>query len=140
VGIELQPQICGGNETSCKYIHLAHRLIVPRCVSERGKVGFLNSQTVLLSPGSLKDTMADMVGRLNSRQLTWKIRHQSCVVKYDAIRMVQRISMPLSLAPCLRALSPCVVSTSKITIDLDRSLSSCLQCPGDQAGHIEQNE
>ena len=51
VGIELQPQICGGNETSCKYIHLAHRLIVPRCVSEKGKVGFLNSQTVLQSPG-----------------------------------------------------------------------------------------
>ena len=114
------------------------------CVGKRqsGVSKLLNclAESRMLSPGTSNDTMADMVGRLNGRQLTWKIHHHSCVVKYDVIRMVQRISMPLSLAPCLRALSPCVVSTSKITIDLDRSLSSCLQCPGDHAGHIEQNE
>ena len=89
VGIELQPQMCGGNETSCKYIHLAHRLIVPRCVSERWqsrvfKLSNCLAESRILSPGSSKDPMADMVGRLNSRQLTWKICHQSCrKVRYD---------------------------------------------------------
>jgi len=96
---------------------------------ERGKASILNSWIVLLSPGNwvpdpwkiqwLTRKIEESDGwyeRMNGQQLTRKIYHQLCIIRYDMRYLpiqnktttcsIQHVSS-FSLTPCLLSLSCC---------------------------------